>query len=270
MIAALVAESRKFFSTRMWWILAIVMVGYLAFIAVVFGFSLTFDTGSDTEPSTLLSPKVTALSIYSLTSPIGYVFPLIIGSLAVTSEFRHKTVTGSLLVEPRRTVLVVAKLVSSIPMGLAYGVLATVTVVAAAAPLLEFVGDGAFLGDAEVIETLILSVVVMALWTMMGVAFGTVLPNQVAAIVVVLAFTQLIEPIARVALGAFDATSGISKFLPGAAADALLGTSFFSSIGGGGSGSGLLPQWGGAVAMLTYIVVLAGIGRLTTFRRDIG
>lgn len=270
MTAALVAEFRKFFSTRLWWILALVMVAYLAFIAGVFGFSLTVDTGADTQASSFLSPKEIAQSIYALTSPIGYVFPLIIGSLAVTSEFRYKTVTGSLLVEPRRRVLVVAKLVSSIPMGLAYGVLATATVVAAGAPVLALVGDGAFLGDREVIETLVLSVVVMALWTMMGVAFGTVLTSQVAAIVVVLAFTQLIEPIARVALGAFDATSEVSKFLPGAAADALLGSSFFSSFGGEGGGTDLLPQWGGAVVMVAYIVVLAVIGRFTTFRRDIG
>ena len=56
-----------------------------------------------------------------------------------------------------------------------------------------------------------------------GVAFGSVLTNQVAAIVVILAFTQFVEPIARLALGAFDVTDGIAKFLPGAAADGLVG-----------------------------------------------
>ncbi len=270
MITALVAESRKFFSTRLWWVLALVMVAYLAFIAGVFAFSLTVDTGSSSQPSDFLSPREVAQSIYALTSPIGYVFPLVVGSLAVTAEFRHKTITGSLLVEPRRSVLLVAKLVSSIPLGLAYGVLATGTVVAVGGPVLALSGDGAFLGDGEVIETLVLSVVVMALWTMMGVAFGSVLTNQVAAIVVVLAFTQLIEPIARVALGAFDTTSEVSKFLPGAAADAVLGSSFFSSFGGEGGGTDLLPQWGGAVVMVAYIAVLAVVGRSTTFRRDIG
>ncbi len=269
MTAALVAEYRKFFSTRLWWVLALVMVGYLALIAGGFALSLSVDTGAEAQPSDFLSPQELATTIYSVTSAIGYVFPLIVGSLAVTSEFRYQTITGSLLVEPRRSVLVIAKLLSSIPMGLAYGMLATLTVVAAGAPVLELAGDGAFLGDGEVIETLVLSVIVMVLWTMMGVAFGTVLTNQVAAIVVVLAFTQLIEPIARVALGAFDATSEISKFLPGAAADALLGSSFFSSFGTG-SGPELLPQWGGAIVMVVYILVLAVVGRVTTFRRDIG
>ncbi len=266
---ALVAEYRKFFSTRLWWVLALVMVLYLAFIAASFGFSLTVDTGSSTSPANFLTPKQIAQSLYALTSPIGYVFPLIIGSLAVTSEFRHKTITSSVLVEPRRWLLVLAKLISSLPLGLAYGLLATATVIAAGAPVLGLVGDGAFLDDPDVIETLVLSVAVMVLWTMMGVAFGTVLTNQVAAIVVVLAFTQLIEPIARIALGAFDATQGISQYLPGAAADALLGSSFFNSFGTGGSSIELLPQWAGALVMLAYIVVLAVIGRYTTFRRDI-
>ena len=65
-------------------------------------------------------------------------------------------------------------------------------------------------------------------------AFGSVVPNQVAAIVVILAFTQLVEPIARIALGAFDLTDGVAKFLPGAAADALIGASLFGEMGGGG------------------------------------
>lgn len=269
MIAALVAEYRKFFSTRLWWILLLALVGYLAFIAGVFGFSMTVDSSQPTAPVNLLSPQEIAQSLYSITSSIGYVFPLIVGSLAVTGEFRHQTITGSLLVEPRRTVLVLAKLISSIPMGLAYGVLATATVVGVGGTVLSVAGDGAFLGEPEIIETILLSIVVMVLWTIMGVAFGTVLTNQVAAIVVVLAFTQLIEPIARVALGAFDATSEVSRFLPGAAADAILGSSAFSSFGGGG-GVDLLSQWGGAAVMLAYIVVLVLIGRFTTFRRDIG
>ena len=37
-----------------------------------------------------------------------------------------------------------------------------------------------------------------------------------------------------------------------------------------GGGTDLLPQWGGAVVMVAYILVLAVAGRFTTFRRDIG
>lgn len=265
MKAALVAEYRKFVSTRMWWVLLIAMVGYLAFIGAVLAFSMTADNAMN-QP-VLLSGGDLARSIYALTSPIGYVFALVIGSLAVTGEFRHKTITSSLLVEPRRGVLLVAKLIAGVPIGALYGILGTLAVVATAAPVLALLGDGAFLGDGSTIEVIALSMLVMVLWTALGVAFGAVVSNQVAAIVILLAFTQLVEPIARIALAAFDATASVAKFLPGSAADALVGTSFYASMGEGASE--LLPQWAGAIVMLAYIAAFAVIGRFTTLRRDI-
>ncbi|HMS75417.1 ABC transporter permease subunit [Gordonia sp. (in: high G+C Gram-positive bacteria)] len=266
MKTALLAEYRKFTSTRMWWILLIGLIAYLGFVGLAMAFSLT--AGTDELDATTLAGAPLARSIYALISPIGYVFPLVIGSLAVTAEFRHKTITASLLVEPRRGVLLGAKLLAGIPMGLIYGVTATATVVIAAAPLLAWRGDGAFLTDGATVEVIVFSVIVMALWLMMGVAIGSVLSNQVAAIIVLLAFTQFVEPIARVALAEFDSTSSVAKFLPGAAADGIIGSSFYSSAGSG-TAIELLSRPAGAAMMVAYIVALALIGRFTTFKRDI-
>ena len=263
---ALVGEYRKLVSTRMWWVLLIALAAYLAFIGAVLAFSLVF-APEDQSGGVTLHGVDAAAAIYGLTNGIGYVFPLVIGSLAMTTEFRHQTITQSLLVEPRRSVFLAAKLLATVPVGLLYGVVATVSVVAASAPLLAGWGDGAFLTDRDIVEVLLLSVVVTALWAVIGVAFGSVLTNQVAAIVVILAFTQFVEPIARVALGAFEATDGIAKFLPGAAADGVIGASFFSSYGGG-SGD-LLPRWAALLVLLGYGAALALVGRLTTLRRDV-
>lgn len=265
MTSALIAEYRKFFSTRMWWVLLLAMVAYLGFMALVMSFSMTSEMPGEQGPQ--LSGADAARTVYSLTSPIGYVFALVVGSLAVTNEFRHKTITTTLLVGPDRNQLIGAKLISSIPMGLAYGIVATAAVVGIGAPMLSFLGDGAFLGEGETITLLLFSVVVFVLWTAMGVAFGTMVPNQVAAIVILLAFTQFVEPIARVGLGSFDATSSIAKFLPGAAADATLGTSFYGAIGG--TSGDLLSRPTGVLVMIVYILLFATIGRMTTFRRDI-
>jgi len=264
MRAALLAEHRKLVSTRLWWILLLGMGVYLAFIGAVMAFSFTL-TGEDagTPP---LAGRDAATATYSLVNAIGYVFPLVVGSLSVTTEFRHRTITQTLLVEPRRNVVVSAKLLATVPVGLALGLVGVLALVATSAPVLAWRGDGAYLSDPEVIAVLVLGVVTTALWAVIGAAFGMLLTNQVAAVVVILAFTQLVEPIARTALGAVDALAGASAYLPGAAADALIGASLFGEI----AGIDLLPRWGGALVLLAYAAAFAVAGRLTTFRRDIG
>lgn len=267
MRAALAAEYRKLLSTRMWWILLLALAGYLAFIGGVMALSLTVAPQEQGAAPPLAGADLAA-AVYGLTNAIGYVFPLVIGSLAMTTEFRYRTITQSLLVEPRRGVLLAAKLLATVPLGLLYGVVGTVAVVGVSAPILASAGDGAFLTDRDVVEVILIGVVVTALWAVIGVAFGSVLTNQVAAIVVILAFTQLVEPIARIALGAFDPTEGVAKFLPGAAADGLMGASFYAAFGG--AESDLLPRWAALLVLLAYAGGLAVLGRLTTLRRDIG
>lgn len=263
MMAALRAEYRKLISTRMWWILLLVMAVYLAFIggAMAAAFSFTDDMG-------IMDGRTTAVMVYSVINAIAYVFPLIIGSLAVTTEFRHQTITATLLARPNRGQLIMAKLASSVPIGLMYGVAATAAVVAVAAPMLAGFGDGAYLGDPEVQQTLLFTVLTMAAWTVIGVAFGCVVNHQVAAIVTLIVFTQFIEPLVRTITMAVDSLSGISRFFPGAAADAIVGSSFFSSMGDGGGQ--LLTRWQGGLVLAVYAAVFVLLGRLTTFRRDIG
>jgi hypothetical protein len=87
----------------------------------------------------------------------------------------------------------------------------------------------------------------------------------VAAIVVLLAFTQFVEPLARIGLGAFEPTAGISRWLPGAAGEAITGTSFYSASGL----AELLPWWGGLLVLLGYGLLLAAVGRVTTLRKDV-
>ncbi len=264
MRAALLAELRKQTSTRMWWVLLAGLAGFLVFLAAVIAFSFTVDPGTSGGP--VLSGLDAATSVYSLINAVGYVFPLVIGSLTMTSEFRHGTVTQSLLVEPRRGVFLGAKLIGIVPFGLLYGVVGALAVVAGGAPVLATQGSGAHLGDGAVWRVLLLGVVVTAVWAVLGVALGSVLTNQVAAVVAVLAFTQLVEPIARLGLGAVDALAPAAAYLPGAAADGVIGASLFASYGE----VHLLPAWGGALVLLGYVAVLAVVGRLTTLRRDIG
>ena len=260
--AALAAEWRKLTSTALWWVLALGMAAYLAFVGAAMAFSLTVAPEGQAPP---LGGLDAALTVYGVLNAVGYVFPLVVGTLLVTTEVRHKTLTQTLLAEPRRGVVLGAKLVLAAGIGLLYGVAGVVGLVAAGAPVLSAVGDGAFLDDPEVVRALLLGVLVTGLWAVLGTGFGAVVPQQVAAVVAILAFTQFVEPIARLALGAVDGLSVVSAYLPGAAADAVVGASLFSQMGD----VDLLPAWAGALVLLGYAAALTLAGRLATFARDV-
>lgn len=263
MNAAFVSEWRKVTTTRMWWLLAIAMLGYMVFLGGAVGFSMTQDSASSGPP---VGGLQAAESVYTLAASLGYVFPLVIGALSMTGEFRHHTITPTLLAEPRRGVVLGAKLLVALVLGAAYGVVGTLGAVLGGAPLLALLGDGSYLTSSAVLTDLGFSVLALAVWAVIGVGVGSVLTNQVAAVVVILAFTQFVEPILRLGLGAVDALAGAGKFLPGAAAEALAGSSFYSTAGL----AGILGRWQGGLVLLGYAVVLAVVGRLTTLRRDVG
>lgn len=272
MRAALVAEYRKFVTTRMWWVLLVTMGLYMAFLAAVMAFSFAQDPSGgmgsiagDDAPPVVLSSLDIALGVYTLAPTLGYVFPLIIGSLSVTGEFRHMTITPTFLAEPRRSVVLGAKLIASLPIGFFYGLAGSLSTVAAGAAVLSLMGEDPMLTDPVVQRTMAYSVLALTIWGLVGVGFGAALKNQVVSIVVVLAFTQLVEPILRVALSMIDAVQGVAKWLPGAAGEAITGSSLYSISGL----NDLLPRWQGVLVLMTYGLVLAGIGRFTTFRRDI-
>ena len=271
MIAALLTEYRKLTTTRLWWGLLVVMGGYMLLLGAAMAFAMVSDPGGMTgmgapgREAPPLDDATIALTIYTLAASLGYVFPVVVGAMSVTSEYRHMTVTPTYLAEPRRGRVLGAKLVASVPVGLLFGLVGTGATVIAGAVTLAMTGHGTLLADAEIQRSIGLSVLVLAVWTVVGVGFGTVITNQVVAIVVLLAFTQFVEPVLRLALGAFELTKGVARWLPGAAGESVTGGSFYST-------AGLfepLPVWLGLVVLLGYGLVLAAVGRFTTLSRDV-
>jgi ABC-2 type transport system permease protein len=271
---ALRTEYRKLVTTRIWWVLLLAMAAYMAFLAAIMAFVLTQDptggagafTGDDAAQSPPLSPEQLARTVYTLATSLGYVFPVVVGALAMTGEFRHQTITPSFLAEPRRTVVLVAKMLSSVVVGVLFGLVGTLATVGAGAATLSLIGEDPALGDPIVVRSAALSVLALTVWTVVGVGFGTLITNQVAVIVVLLAFTQFVEPILRLVLGQFDWSEGVSKFLPGAAGESITGASFYADSG---LGAGLLSSGEGFAVLLGYAVMFAVLGRLITLRRDI-
>lgn len=266
---ALVSELRKVTSTQLWWILAVVMGGYMAFMAAVLAFSLTSEQGASGMTGGMsteqLDPVAVAESVYTVAPALGYVFPLVMGALAMTGEFRHQTLTPTFLAQPRRTTVLAAKLVVQAAVGALFGVLGVVGAVGAGAGVLWLLDEPLVLDQGGIWVSLAWSVVALAIWGVIGVGVGTLLPNQVASVVVILAFTQFVEPILRIGLAAVDGLADVARFLPGAAAEALVGASLYSTTGL----AELLPRWAGAAVLVAYAVAFAAVGRVTTLSRDV-
>jgi ABC-type transport system involved in multi-copper enzyme maturation permease subunit len=270
LVAATRSETTKVFSTTAWWILAIVLVVYVgstaAGLAFVLGASASGDlpggAGAPAVPAEGLAPL-----LYSIGGSVGYVFPLLIGTLMITTEFRHQTLTPTLLATPRRGLVLWAKLAAGVLVGALFAVIAVVSAVGPAAGILAALGLDTELGSGDTWALFARSVLALVLWTLVGIGVGTLVRNQVVAIVVVLAFTQFVEPLLRLAGGFVDWLAEVTRFLPGAASDALIGSSIYNVMGAG-EGS-ILEWWHGGLVLLAYALVLLLIGHIASWTRDV-
>ncbi|MDX2376426.1 ABC transporter permease [Microbacterium sp. LRZ72] len=269
LLAATRSEGTKLFSTAGWWILALVLVVYVGStaggMAAIFGASASGSLPGATDaqvPSEGLAPV-----LYSLAGSFGYVFPLLIGTLMVTTEFRHQTLTPTFLTVPRRGTVVWGKVLMGLLAGALFGVVAVVSAVGPAAGVLAAFGLDTTLGTGDTWALIGRTVLALTLWALVGIGVGTLVRNQVVAVVVVLAFTQFLEPLLRLAASFVDGLAEAARFLPGAASDALVGTSIYDVMGAGGTEP--LVWWGGGLVLVAYALVLLLIGYITTWTRDV-
>jgi len=267
------SEFQKVLTTRMWWLLAIVLVGYVALMSGGFGAFLGWtaqnpDAAAATGGDAAIPPGVElAPLLYSFASSIGYVFPVLLGALAVTTEFRHRTLTTTFLAEPHRTTVLSGKFVSQLVVGAGFGVIGFATSVATGAAALAAFDLDTGLDSSDTWALVGRGILAMALWGAIGVGLGALVPNQVAAIVIVIAFTQFFEPVLRLVSSLNDVTASVGRFLPGAASDALVGASFYSVASLGSTDS--LEWWQGGLVLLGIAIVTTVIGGATTWRRDV-
>ncbi|MDR2930268.1 MAG: ABC transporter permease [Propionibacteriaceae bacterium] len=267
MIAALVSEYRKFFTTRMWWILMICMMAYFLVISLAMAWVFAYAVSGDDGAVSQYRPM-----IYGLGASMGYVFPALVGAVAVTGEYRHRTIVPTYLAEPRRWVVMTAKALAAIPMGFVIAVAGTVSCLVGGAVGLHLGGADPGLWASQTWKAAGLSILALTMWSVIGVGLGMLVISQVGVIITVLAFTQLVEPLARVGLSAFPSTSGIAKFFPGAASDAVSGgTSIYSQLSVNGSmmQASSLSVGQGVLVLAAYGVVFALLGYVARIRRDV-
>jgi hypothetical protein len=268
--AATRSETTKQFSTAMWWILAIVLVAYIAFTAVVLGFVFAASaTGNLPGDGPQIPAEGLAGILYSTATAVGYVFPLLIGTLMVTAEFRHQTLTPTFLATPRRGLVLWAKLAVGAGLGILYGIVGVVSAVGPSVGFLAGFGLDTELASSDTWAMFGRMILAYVLWVLVGIGVGSLVRNQVGAIVGVLVFTQFIEPVARAAAGFFEQLGHVTKFLPGAASDALVGASIFTFGMPTETAVEPLEWWAGGLVLLGYAALFLALGYAFSWRRDV-
>lgn len=182
----------------------------------------------------------------------GYLFAMVIGVLLVAGEYRHKSITWALLVTPRRSYVVAAKLVTCAVVGLIVGLTAALVT-----GVTVYASTGLFTPGVPL--ALLGSVASTVLWTVFGGALGALVRNQLATVVAAFVWFFYAEW-ALVAL-----VPAVGRWTPTGAAKAVSGwTRDAMPVPGN-----LLPMWAGGLLFLAYALVAAGLAVTTTTRRDV-
>lgn len=194
--------------------------------------------------------------------------PALIGTIAVTSEYRHRTIGATFLGEPRRGRVLGAKLAVYAIIGVMYGVISS-----AASGVALFAGAAArgvaiAVPTGQILTVLLQLVLASAVYMVLGVSIGALARNQLLAVGIVLGYFYLLEFVLMMIPG----VNGVYHLLPGGATASLTGFSFLvdalaeqTSLGA----ANLATPMAGAGILLAYAGIAGLLAVLIPLRRDL-
>jgi hypothetical protein len=250
-IGLVAVEVEKLRTTRFWIGLllggvALVTLGVVATLAVA---------GSPEGREAGIAPIETLEDVreFIATGSIVGVFALVLGATTMTTEHRHRTLSGTFLAIPTRTPVVVAKVIGAALAGFVFGLIGGLIPLIAVAITFAVRGDAVPLGS-----TVVVAIVAVGAGTAfsaaIGAAVGAALRSQLIAILGVLGWALVVESV----IGAI--LPGAVRWLPFTGLTTALtqtGTvELFSPIV-----SGLL--------MALYLAVALAAGTVVTKSRDV-
>jgi hypothetical protein len=129
---------------------------------------------------------------------------VLLGAIGMTGEWRHRTITGSVLAAPDRLRLLAAKATSYALAGVVLSLLVTVATMVVGTVILEIRGE-ATLGLADVLWR---NLAVAAVLGPLGVGFGALIRNQIVTVVGLIALAAVLEP------AVFQVAPDVGRFGP--------------------------------------------------------
>jgi ABC-2 type transport system permease protein len=239
------AEWLKLRTTRFLWS-SVPAVALLAAVAVA-GLVLS----SEGAGTALYEPTEGARQAALHLTSTGAVLVIVLGIVISAGEYRTQTAIDTFLTEPRRGRVLGAKLAIGAIVGVALGVLGAAVGLPVAYILFEAEGTSFPGGNREVWLTLGGVVLDAALFGVLGVAFGSLVRNQLVAVVSALTVVLLLEQLLA------QTVDSVARWLPGNAGAAVVRTP-----------GDFLDPGAGAMLLLAYAVAFAVAGAIVLVRRD--
>jgi ABC-type transport system involved in multi-copper enzyme maturation permease subunit len=240
----LASELLKLRTTRMAALLLLAAAGLTLLGVFVEGLSASVaELAGDDQQRTLLGAG----------SSGAVLFATFAGLLAVTNEFRYGTIRPTLLVEPRRRVVLAAKLAAAAIAGALFAAVCLGLSVGAGLAILAARDVDLVPGSGDLLALAAGTVAAAVLSGLLGVAIGTLIRNQVGAIVAVVAYAFLVDATL------FAAAPDVGRFLPGKAGDALAGQPV----------DGLLSPAVGAAALAAWTLAFVVAASVRNDRSDV-
>jgi ABC-2 type transport system permease protein len=278
MVGLIMSEFRKVLSTKMWWGLmipaALIALGF-TWLGAAFG-------TLDALKSDIGGSLPTVLPTFAFGLNFASIFPAVYGATALTGEIRHRTITTTYLTGSSRGAVLVSKVAAYAGVGVLYGLACAVfgTIGAAAgAHGADFPGVGAWLAMCGV------GVLVMVLWTLLGVGLGALIGSQIGTVLTLLLYTLLVERILATVLGR-QHLDNVPPYLPNAAGsnattelslrlffddmpEAVRSHANFQQLKDLLALSNTPPWWGSALVFACYALVIGLLGWAVARERDI-
>ncbi len=258
------SELRKFFTTRMWWGMAIAVVLSGVAFAALNGLLLTSDSAAQFGVTTQSDAEL-ARTVYTGGLQVAYLLTLAIGVLTVGAEYRHQTITSTFLAVPKRSKVIVAKVIALLGIGAGYGALALVSSFGVGSVILASKGHAVW-PDATIGRTLALGLLILGLWALIGLGIGILIPNQIAALFIAVGVAWIVEPLVTFLLSTQEWGRSAARFFPSSATTAVLGA---TNNQGAGVTLASFEWWGGALILIAYAGAMALVGTALTLRRDV-
>jgi ABC-2 type transport system permease protein len=237
------AELLKLVTTRLLLWLGLLVVGFEVLV-------IALHVGNDSlESLAQPSSQRDAVSIAAVSALVA----LILGIVASAGEYTHATISHTLLVAPVRTRVAAAKLGAAALAGALLALASAVFAWAFAALLLAARSVPVHLFAGATLRLVLGMTLAAAITGALGVGFGLLLRRQTAAIVVVLLWLLVGEPLIAIA--------GAERYAPGHVIASVVET--------GHQGADLLSFGRGLVVSLVYVVVVATLGALALNRSDV-